>query len=133
MTEPLQGGMDNAALTDAWRKKLPGVNPSDRDLTAFALGVEVGFAHARDLERQNWRRVHYVLTKHGKSPGRDNDHLAELIDRALYLASAVPDLVRSLRVFVERNSSEEFITIKLRTADIAIARDAITKAERRHD
>lgn len=39
---PLQGGLTNADLTDAWRKKLPGVAPTERDLTAFALGVEVG-------------------------------------------------------------------------------------------
>lgn len=38
----LQGGMSNAELTDAWCKKLPGVVPTERDLTAFALGVEVG-------------------------------------------------------------------------------------------
>lgn len=39
---PVQGGLTNAELTDAWCKKLPGVVPTERDLTAFALGVEVG-------------------------------------------------------------------------------------------
>lgn len=38
----LQGGLTNAELLAAWTRKLPGVEPSDRDLTAFALGVEVG-------------------------------------------------------------------------------------------
>ena len=38
----LQGGLTNAELTDAWCKKLPGVYPTERDLTAFALGVEAG-------------------------------------------------------------------------------------------
>jgi hypothetical protein len=39
---PLQGGLTNAELTEAWRTKLPGVVPTERDLTAFALGIEVG-------------------------------------------------------------------------------------------
>jgi len=39
---PLQGGLTNAELLTAWRQKLPRVEPSERDLTAFALGVEVG-------------------------------------------------------------------------------------------
>ena len=81
--EPLQGGMDNAELLAAWKKKLPGVEPSDAQLTAFAVGVEVGFSHARDLERQDWSRVHHALAKHGVHPGRTDDHLADVIDRAL--------------------------------------------------
>lgn len=39
---PLQGGLTNAELMEAWGKKLPGVVPTDRDLSAFAIGVEVG-------------------------------------------------------------------------------------------
>lgn len=39
---PLQGGLSNAELLTAWMRKLPRVEPSERDLTAFALGVEVG-------------------------------------------------------------------------------------------
>ena len=39
---PLQGGLNNAELLTAWMRKLPKVEPSERDLTAFALGVEVG-------------------------------------------------------------------------------------------
>lgn len=46
MTNQLQGGMSNAELMDAWRKKLPGVEPTDNELTAFALGVESGSALA---------------------------------------------------------------------------------------
>ena len=86
MPVPLQAGMDNAALTDAWCKKLPGVVPTERDLTAFALGAEVGFAHARDLDRQDWDRVHHALARHGKHPGRTDAHLADVIDRALAAA-----------------------------------------------
>lgn len=81
--EPMQGGMDNAELLAAWKNKLPGVEPSDAQLTAFAVGVEVGFSHARDLERQDWSRVHHALAKHGAHPGRTDDHLADVIDRAL--------------------------------------------------
>jgi hypothetical protein len=75
--------MTNAELLTAWMRKLPRVEPSERDLTAFAVGVEVGFDHARDLERQDWSRVHHVLAKHGLHPGRTDDHLADVIDRAL--------------------------------------------------
>ena len=39
---PLQGGLTNADLLAAWTRKLPAAEPSERDLTAFALGVEVG-------------------------------------------------------------------------------------------
>ena len=40
--EQLQGGMSNDELLAAWKRKLPSVEPTDRELTAFALGVEVG-------------------------------------------------------------------------------------------
>jgi hypothetical protein len=49
-TPTLQGGMSNAELFDAWRKKLPGVIPTDRDLSAFAVGIEVGFARALEAQ-----------------------------------------------------------------------------------
>ena len=80
---PLQGGLNNAELVTAWMRKLPGKEPSERDLSAFAVGVEVGFDHARNLERQDWSRVHHVLKKHGLHPGRTDDNLADVIDRAL--------------------------------------------------
>lgn len=59
----LQGGMDNKELREAWGRKLPGVEPTDRDLTAFALGVEVGDAgksvyfNERNSARDAWRRA----------------------------------------------------------------------------
>ena len=58
----LQGGMDNDELREAWARKLPGVEPTDRDLTAFALGVEVGdvgkrtYFLERNSARDAWRR-----------------------------------------------------------------------------
>lgn len=79
----IQAGLDNDKLREAWDRKLPGVEPTDRQMTAFALGVEVGFEHARNLERQDWSRVHHVLAKAGVHPGRTDDHLADVIDRAL--------------------------------------------------
>lgn len=93
--EALQGGMDNAELLAAWKNKLPGVEPSDAQLTAFAVGVEVGFSHARDLERQDWSRVHHALAKHGAHPGRTDDHLADVIDRALASQPLPPRLRRA--------------------------------------
>lgn len=59
----LPGGMDNKELREAWGRKLPGVEPTDRDLTAFALGVEVGYAgksvyfNERNSARDAWRRA----------------------------------------------------------------------------
>lgn len=79
----LQGGLNNAELLAAWMRKLPRVEPSERDLTAFAVGVEVGFEHARNLELQDWSRIHHALAKHGEHPGRTDDHLADVIDRTL--------------------------------------------------
>ncbi len=79
----LQGGLNNAELLAAWMKKLPGVEPSERELSAFAVGVEVGFDHSRKLERMDWDRVHHVLKDAGVHPGRTNDHLADVIAAAL--------------------------------------------------
>lgn len=81
--EQLQGGLDNDALLNAWLSKLPGVTPTDAEMTAFALGVEVGFAHARTLERSDWSRVHEALQAAGVHPGRTDDHLADVIAKAL--------------------------------------------------
>jgi hypothetical protein len=39
---PFQGGLSNDELRAAWQLKLPSVKPTDRDLSAFALGIEVG-------------------------------------------------------------------------------------------
>ena len=36
--------MTNDQLLTAWKRKLPNVEPTDQELTAFALGVEVGQA-----------------------------------------------------------------------------------------
>lgn len=36
--------MTNDQLIAAWKRKLPDVDPTDRELTAFALGVEVAEA-----------------------------------------------------------------------------------------
>ena len=44
--------MTNDELLAAWKRKLPNVEPTDRELTAFALGVEVGQADAVKSERR---------------------------------------------------------------------------------
>ena len=51
--------------------------------SAQRASYERGFSAAQDLERQAWSRVHHVLAKHGKHPGRTDDNLADVIDRAL--------------------------------------------------
>ena len=75
--------MSNAELMFAWARKLPGVEPNDRELSTFAVGVEVGFEQARALERADWSRVHHALARHGEHPGRTDNHLADVIDRML--------------------------------------------------
>ena len=44
--------MTNDELLAAWKRKLPNVEPTDRELPAFALGVEVGQADAVKSERR---------------------------------------------------------------------------------
>lgn len=56
----LQGGMSNDELREAWERKVPGIHPDDKQLTAFALGVEVGARHyfiERNSARDAWRRA----------------------------------------------------------------------------
>ena len=59
----LQGGLDNEELLEAWRTKVPGVEPTDSDLRAFALGVEFGtrgkrvYFDERNSARDAWRPV----------------------------------------------------------------------------
>ena len=45
--QPLQGGLTNEELLKHWFSKLPHVKPSDDQLNAFALGVEVGRTPSR--------------------------------------------------------------------------------------
>lgn len=91
----MQGGLSNAELLAAWQKKLPGVEPSERELSAFAVGVEVGFDHARQLEKADWMRIHYVLKDAGIHPGRTDDHLADVIARAL-IRPSLQDRIKEL-------------------------------------
>ena len=44
--------MTNDELLAAWKRKLPNVEPTDNELSAFALGVEVGQADAVKSERR---------------------------------------------------------------------------------
>ena len=44
--------MTNDELLAAWKRKLPTVEPTDREMSAFALGVEVGQADAVKSERR---------------------------------------------------------------------------------
>ena len=48
----IQAGMTNEQLKRAFEKKVPGVTPTAMELSAFAIGVEVGFALNCDHE---WR------------------------------------------------------------------------------
>lgn len=48
----LQGGLSNDQLRRAWGAKLPRVIPTDEQLTAFALGIEVAVAQSAPLAQQ---------------------------------------------------------------------------------
>lgn len=130
---PLQGGMSNAELTDAWLGKLPGVIPSERELTAFAIGIEVGFKRAQELERQDWIRVHHALAKHGKHPGRTDEHVADVIDRALS-AAPQPPAAQHAELIAKDAAIAELVSA-LRGLDDAYCRAAIplTRDERSED
>lgn len=78
--------LNNDELLSAWHRKLPTTQPQGQELSAFAVGVEVGFDHARDLEKQDWSRLHHVMKKHGLHPGRTDDDLIEILDRHLCAA-----------------------------------------------
>ena len=66
----LQAGLTNDQLREAFAEKLPGIDPSERDLTIFALGAEVGagelaaerqmarmYFDERNSARDAWRRA----------------------------------------------------------------------------
>lgn len=40
---PWQGGLTNEELRRGWAQRLPGVEPTDRELSAFAVGIEAGY------------------------------------------------------------------------------------------
>lgn len=94
--------------------------------STLCLTLGCGMADTVSLEealRRLEAEIHYF--RQGKvSPAM------RLRDMELILGAArsAQDLVSSLTPFVERNSSDEFITIKIRTADVTRARAAITRA-----
>jgi hypothetical protein len=59
-------------------------------------------------------------------------HLDEIREarRAVILARNNPDLLAALEPFVARNSSEEFVTITVRSADVTRARAVIAAARK---
>jgi hypothetical protein len=62
---PIQGGLSNKELIEKWNEKLPGVEPSLRELSAFAIGIEVGMSRCKqlgmisekDLDALCWRMI----------------------------------------------------------------------------
>ena len=77
--EPMQAGMTNNELRAAWHAKLPGAEPTERQLSAFAVGAEVGWARARTMDRQNWSRMHHAIADAGLHPGRTDDMLWDVV------------------------------------------------------
>lgn len=80
-----QDGLDNEQLRAAFKRKLPAVDPTDRDLSVFALGVEVG----ESIDASAWNRLHHVLKRHGLHPGRTDDDIIDITDKALATVAAL--------------------------------------------
>lgn len=74
--DALQAGMTNDELLHAWKEKLPRVVPSDEQLTAFALGAEVGLSRAATKEART--PTDYAL-EHAEYMAKAGDRLLEAI------------------------------------------------------
>lgn len=95
----IQAGMSNDDLLAAWTRKLPSRAPQGQELSAFALGVEVGaeryaetwdalqFAvkNYQDMSSKKDRatatvyQFHYAMKDAGWHPGRTDDNLCDVI------------------------------------------------------
>jgi hypothetical protein len=80
----LQGGMSNEELQEAWRRKLPGVKPSDRELTAFALGVEVG-SEVREATEEHMIRLVEEKYRRDQARGIQLDGIRYYLSNLRYL------------------------------------------------
>lgn len=83
-TVPLQGGLSNEELLAAWQQKLPGVPPGERELSAFAVGVEVGAARYTNVEVALAAALH--------QPG--DTALFAIWEKAAHLSHEFDELVR---------------------------------------
>lgn len=98
-----QGGLTNAELAEWWERKLPGNTPTDRELSAFALGVEVGETITRsatariDVLNEVERAIHDL---------KNNCTAAGYKDRALGVAEA-ERLVRQMKVVAATDRTAE--------------------------
>lgn len=61
-----QGGLTNSELAAEFAKKLPGVTPTERELSAFALGIKVGEALPREA-KQGGHGI-YVASRVSQAP-----------------------------------------------------------------
>ena len=71
--------MSDALLTD---RELASLRNMGNECEAAADEI-VCLRAALRVHVEAWDRVHHVLAKHDKHPGRTDDHLADVIDRAL--------------------------------------------------
>lgn len=88
---------------------------------------EANFGEAYFITGPDLGRVAMMMNlkgAHGLGGRRSGDESAA----NCRLIAAAPDLLAALQIFAERSSSEEFITITVRTAHVNRARDAIAKA-----
>ena len=126
----LQAGMSNDDLIAAWMRKLPGRAPQDQELSAFAVGVEVGaeryaetwdalqFAvkNYQDMSSKKDRATsalyhfHYAMKDAGWHPGRTDDDMGDLIrlkgKEMQDLQARLDDALETLRMVDDNNRAD---------------------------
>jgi hypothetical protein len=123
----IQAGMSNDDLMAAWMRKLPGRAPQGQELSAFALGVEVGaeryaetwdalqFAvkNYMDMSSKKDRATaavyhfHYAMKDAGWHPGRTDDDMGDVIrakgKEMQELRARLEDALETLRMVDDNN------------------------------
>jgi len=126
----IQAGMSNDDLMAAWMRKLPGRAPQGQELSAFALGVEVGaeryaetwdalqFAvkNYQDMSSKKDRatatvyQFHYAMKDAGWHPGRTDDNLCDVIrakgKELQELRARLGDAIEALNFIAEHFSTD---------------------------
>jgi len=123
----MQAGMSNDDLLAAWMRKLPGRAPQGQELSAFALGVEVGaeryaetwdalqfavknyqdMSSKKDHATATVYQFHYALKDAGWHPGRTDDNLCDVIrakgKEMQELRTRLDDALETLRMVDDNN------------------------------
>ena len=126
----IQAGMNNDDLVAAWMRKLPGRAPKGDELSAFAIGVEVGaeryaetwdalqFAvkNCQEMSSKKDRATaavyhfHYAMKDAGWHPGRTDDDMGDVIrskgKEMQELQARLDDALETLRMVDDNNRAD---------------------------